>query len=129
MMSSAINGLLEGSDADAAISVEEALAVLPLAQIDVGRLLDRVDNAILVEAGAGDLGEAGIFRARSAEQELVVLRALPVDAENADMAGMVVPAGIDAAGDFDLQFAQLARIAALGEAGLDLLRDRDRARI
>ena len=45
---------------------------------------------------------------RAAERDLVEFRALLLDAENADMADMVMAAGIDAAGDLDLQLADLA---------------------
>ena len=41
------------------------------------------------------------------------------------MAGMVVAAGVDAAGDLELEFAEIG--LTQGEAGGDLLRDRDRA--
>ena len=47
--------------------VEEALAVLAERQIAVGHLLDGVRHAVLREAGADDLGEARILRARAAE--------------------------------------------------------------
>ncbi len=41
------------------------------------------------------------------KQQLVVLGALPVDAEDADMAGMVMAAGIDAAADLELELADV----------------------
>src|SRR3569623_1776401 len=61
---SPIDRLLERIEAEPAIGVDEALAVLARAEIDVGDLLDRVDDAVLVEAGAGDTTEAGIFGVR-----------------------------------------------------------------
>ncbi len=42
---------------------------------------------------------------------------------------MVVAAGIDAAGDVDVQPADQVRRVVIGEAARDLLRDRDRARV
>src|SRR3546814_19290436 len=81
--------LLERFHADAAVGVEEALAVGAQAAIGLDRLFDRVDHAVLVETGAGDLGERGILCARAAEQELVVLGAFPIDAEDADMPGQL----------------------------------------
>ena len=47
-------------------------------------------------------------RLAAAEQQLVVLGALAVDAEDADVAGVVVAAGVDAARDLELQLAQIA---------------------
>ena len=69
--------------------------------------------------------ERGVLRARAAEHELVELLALLLDAEDADVADVVVAAGVDAAGDLDLQLADLvlARRQPLGDA----LGDRDRA--
>ena len=65
--------------------------------------------------------------ARAAERDLVEFLALLLDAENADVADMVVAAGIDAAGDLDLQLADLLLALVDGEALRDALRDRDRA--
>ncbi len=79
---------MKGGHADPAEGIDEALALLAVGEIDVRRLFDRIDDAVLVEARAGDLAEAYILRARSAEQKLVILNAFPVDTENADIAGM-----------------------------------------
>ena len=94
---SPIDRLLEAIHADAAIGVDEAFAGLADRAVLLDRALDRVDDAVLVEAGAGDLGLRGLLVARAAEQELVILAALPVDAEDADVARVVVAAGVDAA--------------------------------
>src|SRR5690606_33442390 len=124
---SAIDRLLEFIHADAAIGVEEALARLPDLAVTLDRALDRVDHAVLVETGPGDLGLAGLLVARAAEQELVVLLALPVDAKDADVPRVVMAAGVDAAADLDLQLAEIALPVEVGEALRDLLRHRDRA--
>src|SRR5690606_3376653 len=100
---SAIDSLLARAHADPPVSVEEPLAGLAYVAIALDRAFHRIDHAVLVEAGAGDFGLRGVLVARSAEQELVVLLALPVDAEDADMAGVMVAAGVDAAADLDLQ--------------------------
>src|SRR3569833_2807165 len=126
---SPIDRLLERIEAEPAIGVDEAFAVLARAEIDVGHLFDRIDDAVLVEAGAGDAAESGILRTRAAEQQLVILGALTIDAEDADVAGMVMAAGVDAAADLELQLAQFALAPVIGEARGDLLRDRDRAGI
>ena len=97
------------------------------AQLEVGgdHLLDRIDDAVGAEAGAGDGGQGRVLRAGAAEQELIVLLAALLDAEDADVADVVVAAGVDAAGDLDLEVAD--RVLARGEALGDALRDRDRA--
>ena len=80
---------------------------------------------MLAEARAHDLADAGVFRARAAQLQLVEFDALLVDAQDADMAGMMMAAGIDAAGDLDLQFADLVLAVQIGEALGDVLRDRE----
>src|SRR5690606_22358181 len=126
---SAIDRLLESFHADAAASVEEPLAGLAHLAVALHRPLDCIDDAVFIEAGAGDLGLAGCLVARTAEQELVVLGALTVDAENADVAGVVVTAGVDAAADLDLQLTEIALPLGIGEAIGDLLGHRNRARV
>ncbi len=80
------------------------------------------------EAGAEDLANRGALGGRAAERDLVELLALLIEAENADMADMVVAAGIDAARDVDLQRADLLLAVKIGEAARDALGDRNGAR-
>ena len=60
---------------------------------------------------------------------LVELSAFLVDAENADIAGVVMPAGIDAARHIETQRPDLLLALRVFEALGDLLGDRDRAGI
>jgi hypothetical protein len=78
-----------------------------------------------IEARPHDLADRDIFRSRSAERDLVIFDALLVDAEDADMPGMVMPAGVDAAGDLELQFANIALAGQIGKAFRNLLCDGD----
>mgnify|MGYP003348593092 CR=1 FL=1 len=52
---------------------------------------------------ADDLADRAGLVAGAAQRDLVVFHARPVEAQNADMADMVMAAGIDAAGDVDVQ--------------------------
>ena len=58
-----------------------------------------------------------------------MLDPLLVDAENADIGGMMMAAGVDAARNLELELAQLLLPIDIGEALCDLLRNGDRARI
>ena len=49
-------------------------------------------------------------------RELVEFLALLVDAEDADVADVVMAAGVDAAGDLDLELADLVLAVGIGEA-------------
>jgi hypothetical protein len=78
---------------------------------------------------AEDIADGGLLGAIAADTDLVELGALLLDAENANVAGVMVAAGIDAARNLYLQIANLALPVAGGELARDFLRDRDRARI
>src|SRR5258706_16329527 len=124
-----IEAFLERLRADAAIGVEETLAAVPKVLIGVDDVLDRIHDPFAIEAGSENLAERGVFRARTAQQDLVILHAFAVDAQNADMADMVMTTGIDATGYFDLQFAQILLALEIGKAFGDRRRDRNRAGI
>jgi hypothetical protein len=62
-------------------------------------------------------------------RDLIEFLAFTVHAEDADVAGVMVPAGIDAAGDLDLQRADLLLPAGFGEALGNALGNRDGAGI
>src|SRR4051812_17743402 len=106
-MSVGIDGLLEGADAGAPEGVEEALAVVAFAQIDLHQGIHRVGDLLVGKRRAEHRAYSGVFRARATQSELVELLALLIDAENADVPDVVVPAGVDAAADLDLQLADL----------------------
>src|SRR5690606_4064980 len=124
---SAINSLLEGVEADATIGVEETFALGAMAAVAFDRALDRIDHTVLVEAGSGVVGRRCILGARPPEQQLVILGAFAIDAENAEVPRMVVTAGVDAARDLDLELAEVTLAVEVDEPLLDLLRDRNRS--
>jgi len=69
-----------------------------LAQLDVdlNNRLDRIDDIVIGKARTDDLPDGGVFGSASAKCYLIELLTFTVDTENADMAGVMVPAGIDA---------------------------------
>src|SRR3546814_20271392 len=75
------------------------------------------------------LFRSGVFGTRTAEQQLVIFGALAVDAKDADLAGMMVAAGVDAARDLDLELANVELTLHVRETLRNLLRQRDRARV
>src|SRR5579872_4746363 len=124
-----IGHVLERLHADATISVEKAFAVLAQHQIGLHYALHSGADLVFAEARPHDVADAGIFGAGAAELELVILDALLVDAQDADVAGVMVAAGVDAARDLDLELADVVLAIEVGEALGDILRNRDRARI
>src|SRR5215217_1012617 len=126
----AIEGLLERGFTEAAIGVDEALvgADAP-GDIGVDQRLDGAGHVLCLKAGPDDLADRGMFGRVATQRDLVQLAALLLDAENADMANMVMAAGIDAAGNLDLEIADFGLTLGRGELLGDFLGDRDRAGI
>src|SRR6516164_3293592 len=93
--SSAIEGLLERCLPEPPVGREEALlGTLSVAQIGVDQRLDRVDHLGAGEAVADDLADRGLLVAGAAERQLIELLALLLDAEDADVADMVMAGGV-----------------------------------
>src|SRR5262249_4551893 len=111
-----IKSRLEGRGTDAAIGGQE-IFVLPGAdlQISVDDAFDRIDDFIRRKAGSGDFADSAILVARAAERDLIGFNSLLLEAENADMANVMMAAGIDAAGNLDLQVADVARPVRIAE--------------
>src|SRR6185437_4699401 len=123
-----VDHVLERRHADAAIGFEQAFARLAQLHIRIDHAFDGIDDLVLAESRPHDLAHARIFRARSAELDLVEFDALLVDAENADVTGMMMPAGIDAAAHLDLDLTEVVLAFEIGEAFLDRNRNRTRIR-
>src|SRR6478752_10759566 len=96
--SSAIESLLEGRRTDPAPGGEEVFAVVAVGKIGGDDGIDGLRHGLGPEAGANDGADLGVVLWAAAERNLVELGAFLVDAQNADIAGMMVPAGVDAAG-------------------------------
>src|SRR5689334_1133681 len=106
LINAAIDVFLEGRDADAVHHLDEALGVaVAVREIALDQLLDDVRHFGARERRADDFAERGLRRAGTylalvtADLDLVPLLAVLVDAEDADMADMVMAAGVHAARD------------------------------
>src|SRR4051812_19787814 len=127
---SAIDPLLERLRADPPVGVDEALAVAARLEIGRDQRIDRLDHLVGLDRRPEDRAERGLAEVDVAAQaQLVELDAVLVDAQDADVADMVMAAGIDAARDLDLEVADIMLARKLGEVVGDALRHRDRARI
>src|SRR5262245_1064177 len=126
--SGGIEGLFEGVHAQTGVGGQKRLlGAGPQFQVGVDHLLDGIDDAVGTKARAGDAGQGRVLAAGATEQQLVVFLASLFDAEDADGTDVVVAAGVDAAGDFDLEVTHLLlpRRQPFGDA----LGDGDRARV
>src|SRR5579862_500781 len=119
---------LERSDPDAAVSVDEPLSVLTILQIRVENGLDRIDDIGRRKGRPDDRADRRLVVAGTAKGYLIIFFVVLVDAENADMADMVMAAGIDAARDVEMHLSDMMLPVEIGEALGEALRHRNRAR-
>src|SRR5712691_5840651 len=111
LISVAIYGFLEGFDADAVHHVDEALGVAVAArEVAIDQLFDYVRYFGTGKRRTDDLAE-GCAAARpdftlvAADLDLVPLLAVLVDAQDADVADVMMAAGIHASGNVEIDFA------------------------
>src|SRR5690606_18798723 len=126
LMSLGIDALLERGEADTGIGVDELLVPLAVLHVDGEDFFDHVRHFVLVERGPEHVAETGVVIGAAAQLDLVELLTLLVDAEDTDIAHMVVAAGIHAAGDVEAQVAEIVEVVEIVEAALDGFRHRDR---
>src|SRR3970282_2179992 len=127
LMMTAINMLLEGFDSGAPHDVDEALFLaFALLEIDSDQLLDHVGN-LLARAGRPDHLAQRRRRAGAgeplvaADRNLVPLLAVLVHAEDADVSDVVMPARIHAAGNVEIDLADVIEVIQAIESLLDRL--------
>ena len=113
---SGIEPLLERLEAGTLIGFQETLAVGANVQIGLDDGLDRVGHIIAGERGSDDLADGSVLVRIAAERDLVVFDALLIDTQNADVADVVMAAGVDTAGDLELQIADVVLAFQISEA-------------
>src|SRR5260221_4727870 len=129
LISLAIDLFLEGRDADSLYDIDETLYLtVPALEVALDQAFDHVRQVGARERRTEDLAEGG-GRLISADLDLVPLLAVLIDAEDADVADVVVAAGVHAAGDVEVELADVEHVVEVVEAALDRFRDRDRLSI
>src|SRR5690349_2414653 len=125
---SGIEGLLERLRSKPAIGVEEGLAVMAQADISLDDGVDRIGHFVTGKTRPENGADRGALARGAAERDLVELLALLIESQDSDVADMMMAAGVDAAGDVDLERPDLMLPVEIGEAPGDRLRDRNGAR-
>ena len=82
---------------------------LPQIQIAVDDALDGIRDLFIGDRGPEQLTQRRVLVGLAAQRDLVEFLAVLFDAEEADMADMMMAAGIDAARDVDVQAARCMR--------------------
>src|SRR5439155_10874761 len=129
LMSGGIHALLERLEAEAPHRVDKALVRVPALDIDIDQACDHVRHFGRRERGADHLAERRVVALRATNRHLVPLAAVLVDTEDADVADVMMPAGVHAAGDVELEVAEIVHVIEVIETALDRLGNRDRLRV
>src|SRR6266568_6752442 len=119
-------GGFERRETEAPIGFNKALARLALRQIDGDDLVDGFRHMLCRQSGAQKFAEREFFGGVAANGDLIRLLAFFLEAENADMGDVMMAAGVDAAGHFDIQLANVLLLRRIGEMARQVLRQRDR---
>ena len=100
-----------------------------LAQFQIGGddVLDHVGDFGVAHRRANQRAEPGFLVGAPTDSDLIKLLVVLLDAENADVADVMMAAGVDAAGNVDVQPAEIARDVEIAEAAGNLLRHFERA--
>src|SRR5262245_8965994 len=116
-LTSRIDALLARIDADARDGIDEKL-VRPLAQLEIGGgdVLDHVGDLAVRHRRTQNLAELGVLVGAAADRHLVIFLAVLLDAEDANVTDVMVTAGVDAAGDVDVQPSEIAGQIEIPEA-------------
>src|SRR6185437_11824734 len=127
---SGIDAVPERLDAGALKRIDEQL-VGARTQVEIGGgdVLDHVGDLGIGHSWADQRAELGMIVGLAAERDLIKLLAVLLDAQNADVADVMMAAGIDAARNVDVHAAEVALAVEIAEAPRQLLGDGDRARI
>src|SRR5574343_1539690 len=102
-----IHALLERLDADTAYGFDEALAVLALLDVQGHDLFKCSGHIRLCERRADHLADGSVVALATAQGDLVPLLAVLIDAQNADIADVMVTTGVHAAGKIAVDVAQI----------------------
>src|SRR6185295_15527638 len=115
-----IDVLFEWFYSDAVHHVDKAL-VLAVAQLEVGvdQAFDDVGNVGACERRPDDPADPSLLRA--ADGDLVPLLAVLVDAKNPYVADVMVAAGVHAAGNIQVELADVVQVIEVVETALDRL--------
>src|SRR5208337_1486445 len=125
----AIKSLLERSHANPPVGGKKILCrARAELQIGIDDGLDRVDDLLGRKTAPGERADIASLVGGAAERQLIGLRPGLLQSENADMADMMMSAGINAAGNIDLELADVPRPRAIAEPLRNTLRDGNRAR-
>jgi hypothetical protein len=94
---SGIELLLEGLQPNPGIGLQEGFGfVLTQVQIGIDDGLDGVHHLVVAEGRPDDIAQRGVLVGTAAERDLVELLAPLIDAEDADVANVMVATGVDA---------------------------------
>ena len=93
-------------------------SVVAVLDVRLDQALDHVGHVGRGERRADDLAERRVVALRAADRNLVPLVAALVDAEDADVADVMVAAGVHAAGHVEVDLADVVQVVEVVESAL-----------
>src|SRR5690242_15301965 len=123
-MSWRIDTSLERSHTDATERIDETFALFALGNIDIENAFECRGHFGFCNRGSDDTAERSqISVSDTAQGNLIPLFAVLIDAEDADVADMMMTAGIHAARHFEFDISEIVEIIEIVEPFIDLLCD------
>src|SRR5579863_439617 len=117
-----IGALPERLESDTAQRVDETLTLVAHSAIGLDNPFDGARHLVPRQRRTYHLAECREAVGRAAKGELIPLLTALLDAEDPDVADMMVAAAVHAARDLDLDLAEVVQVVQVIEPRLDLLR-------
>src|SRR5690349_23104367 len=105
LISRGIHALLEGVDADAPNGIHEPLVLVADVDVRLDQPRDDVRHVVGRERRADHLADRRVLALGAADRDLVPLRPVLVDAQNADVTDVMVAARVHAPADVEVELA------------------------
>src|SRR6185503_16613086 len=110
LLAAAIDACLERRETDAMHGVHETLVGVARVEVSIDQALDHVGHFGRGERGPDHFAQRRFAALAAAYRDLVPLGPVLVDAEDADMADVMVAAGVHAAGDVEVELADVVQV-------------------
>src|SRR5574344_502209 len=114
-----IYALLERLQADTLVGVDKTLFRGAMVDVDMDQCADDIRHVLLGKGWPQNLAQAGFTATVAAQRYLIKLLAFLVHTQNADMANMVMAAGVHAAGNVQVQIANVEQVVQILKTLLD----------
>src|SRR5690554_3823297 len=125
-ITSGIDPLLEWFNTNTAIGIQEGFFLGPFVDIHINDLGNHFGHLVPCKRGPQDLANGSLMMGIATETDLIELFAFLVNAQHANVSNVVVATGIHAAGDVEVDGAEVVQVIQIIKATLDSLSNGNR---